>query len=124
MRDVKSPVHSSTIATTIAGTPPSSVSQKTRCSCCGLEAMALEPAIERAAREAQRLGRLAHIAAGACQRLLDQRAFDILETHLVQRAGAIRPSAETKIACANRPTFGHQHRAFHGVIQLTHVARP
>src|SRR6266702_8106540 len=58
--------------------------------------MPFEPAIERAAGEAQRLGRLAHVPAGARERLLDQDALDLLEAHLIERARAVGAGPKPK----------------------------
>src|SRR4029079_19253750 len=68
----------SQVATTTAGSPDQSASESTRRSWPGfgatgpLETMPLEPAIERAPAETERLGGEAHVAGMACQRLPDE----------------------------------------------------
>src|SRR6266571_1488892 len=86
--------------------------------------MPFEPAIERAAGEAQRLGRLAHVPAGARERLLDQDALDLLEAHLIERARAVGAGPKTKVAGAHAGALRHEDGALDRMLQLTHVPRP
>src|SRR5687768_9949919 len=76
-----SPVHSSQQATSTAGRPAASTAVKIRDSWVALrlrsEAMVLEPAIERAPAQAERLGRLADVALVPLERLADQHPLDL-----------------------------------------------
>src|SRR5262245_14756964 len=120
----------SAIAT--AGAPPASASQVRRASCVSglrfaiapaLEAVALEAPVERAAREAQRLRRLADVAVVAPQRAADQLALDLVQRQLVESAGALR-RPQPEIAGTDLVALREQHRALDRVIQLAHVTRP
>src|SRR5690242_7075830 len=113
VRGAKSPNQRRPSASATAGKPPSNVSHKTRRSCRrgrgeGLETMPFEPAVPRAAREAEGLSRFADIALRACERLLDQHAFHVLQTHLVERAGAIGTPAQPEVARLHRTALRHE----------------
>src|SRR5439155_18113384 len=86
--------------------------------------MPFEPAVQRAAREAEGLRRVTHIAAGARERFLDQDALDFLQAHLIERTGTIAATTETEIARADRARFRQQDRALDRMIQLADVAGP
>ena len=58
---------------------------------------ALEPPVQRAAAEAERLGRVAHIASIARQRFLDEEAFHLFEAHLFELAGGFAGGAQPEI---------------------------
>src|SRR5450432_1575182 len=117
------------------GNPASSASRTTRPSWLrraglsltfipGLQAVPLEPAIERAAAQAERIGGVADVAAETRQRLLDQQRLDIFEAHFLEPRRTFAPGAQTEVDGANHITLRHQHGALHGVIQFAHVARP
>src|SRR5947208_6181343 len=124
VRGVKSPNQRRPSVSATAGKPPSNASQKTRRSCLGLEAMPFEPAVQRAAREAERLGRLTDIARRACERLLNQHALDLFQTHLVERAGAIPATAQPKVARLDASALRHEHSSLDRVIELPHITGP
>src|SRR2546423_15661804 len=86
--------------------------------------MSFQPPVQRAPRQPKRLGRLADVAAGTRQGLLNQHTLDILEAHLVERTRAVSGAPEAKIARTNRAAFRQQHGALDHVIQLAYVAGP
>src|SRR5438128_832216 len=102
--------------------------------------MLLQAAVEGAPAQAERLGRLAHVAAVALERLADQHALDLLEREVLEARGwPAAPQAQVgraeergllpKLERADlveeqRPAFGHleasdpigprvRERAFH-----------
>ena len=89
----------------------------------GLQLVALQPAVERAARQAERAGGVADVAV-ARHRLLDQERLDFLEAHVLEPRGRAAVDAQPEVAGADGRPLRHQHRALDGVIQLAHVARP
>src|SRR5439155_1302778 len=101
-----------------AANPPANVGRKT------LEAMPLEPPIEGAAREAESLGRIAHVPARAGERLVDEYALDFLEAHVVERATPVRRTGQCQVAPADLGALGQQDSALDRVVELAHVARP
>src|SRR5688500_20400190 len=87
------------------------------------QAVLLQPAIERAAREAERVGRLADVAAVAVESLADEVLLDLLERHLLE-AAALRRPLEAEVGGGDAVAPREQHRALDGVVELAHVARP
>src|SRR3954452_11240020 len=93
---------------------------------CGSEPMLLEPPVEGAAREAQRLGGLADVAV-AGERLLDQHPLDLLQRQILQLARGSRGRRRRLQAQVLRPhevAAPHEHAALDGVVELAYVARP
>src|SRR5207253_2889356 len=86
--------------------------------------MSLEPAVQRAAGEPERLRRVAHVAGRARQRLLNEHPLHVLEAHLVERRGTVRPGAEPQVARSYRALLGHQHGPLDRVVELPHVPGP
>src|SRR5436190_13283030 len=60
------------------------------------EAISLQPAIQRAAAETERLRRLTHVSVEASHRFLDQKALDLFEAHVfdARRLIAIDPQPQ------------------------------
>src|SRR5262245_39144331 len=126
--------HRNTSATISAGRPPASERTTIRVSWRGgrravvttgggSQAVALDPAIERAAREPERPGRLAHVTVEALEGAPDQLALRLVERQVIEgRTAFHRPEAE--IDRAHLVARCEQHRALDGVIQLAHVAGP
>src|SRR5882724_3327400 len=83
-----------------------------------LQAVSLEAPIERAAAEAERLGRLAHVAVEARHRFLDEEPFDVLEAHVLDARGRIAIDPQPQLAEANRGALRHQHAALDGMVEL------
>src|SRR5712692_10453876 len=83
----------------------------------------LQPAVERAAREAERVRRLAHVALEARERPLDEPALRLLQRHGVE-IGRRRSGPEAEIVQLDALAARHEKPALHGVLQLTDVARP
>ena len=88
-----------------------------------LELVALQAAIERAARQAERARGLADVAV-ARHRLLDQERFDVFEAHVLEARAAGAFGAQAEVARADGVALRHQHGAFDRVIELADVARP
>src|SRR4029079_10169074 len=90
-----------------------------------LQAVPLEPAVERAAAEAERLGGLADVAVEARHGFLDQEALDVFEAHVFEASAAfLGRGAEAEIRRLDERTGGHQDGALDGMIQFAHVAWP
>src|ERR1700674_5205629 len=89
-----------------------------------LEAIALQPPVERTARQAEGLGGPAHVPVEAAERLLDQEALDILEAHVVEAGLPSPPRPEPQVLRLELGPVGHEHGTLHRVVQLAHVARP
>src|SRR5206468_7590526 len=89
-----------------------------------LQSIALQASIERAPAETERLRRLAHVAVEAHHRLLDEKAFDILEAHVFDARRSVAVDAQTELAETDRRSLRHQDAALDGVIELADVARP
>src|SRR3954462_8571988 len=66
---------------------------------------ALHPAIERAAADAERRGRAAHVAVGTPERLADQQRFAVFQTQLLVAALGRRLQAE--VGARDRRARGH-----------------
>src|SRR5437867_8068361 len=124
VRGVKSPNQRRPSASATAGKPPSNASQNTRRSCFGLDTMSFEPAIQRAAREAEGLRRIADVARCACKRLLNQNTLDVLQTHLVERRGGAPSAVQPEVTRLHTPALRHEHGPLDRVIELSHIARP
>src|SRR5439155_242522 len=62
----------------------------------------------------------------ASERLLDQYALDVFQTHLVERrGGAPAPSAvQPEVTRLHTPALRHEHGSLDRMIELPHVARP
>src|SRR4051794_32710683 len=90
----------------------------------GSQSESLKPPVQRAATEAKRLRRMAHVAPVAGERLLDQEPFHFFEAHVLQLAAGLARGAEPQVARADRVALRHQHGAFDGVIELPDVAGP
>src|ERR1017187_2070524 len=132
----ESPLHSIHRAMAEPGSPASSASRTTRpswLSRAGLslafitgpqQAISLQPPVERAAAQAERVGGMADVAAESRQRLLDEQRLDIFEAHVFQSRRTLAPGAQPEVDGAHHLTLRHQHGPLHGVIQLAHVARP
>src|SRR5204862_7802196 len=89
-----------------------------------LEPVPLQPPIQGAAAEAQRLGGLTDVAVEPRHRLLDQEALDFLQAHVFDARGRLAIDAQSELAQADGRALGHQHAALAGVIELAEVARP
>src|ERR1700752_1963347 len=88
-----------------------------------LELVALETAVQRASRKAQRARRLAHVAV-ARHGLLDQERLDVFEAHVLETSGARAFAAQAEVARADRGALRHQHGSLHRMIDLADVAGP
>ena len=87
--------------------------------------MALEATIERAARQAERLGRLAHVPLVPLQRFLDEHAFHFVQCHLLKRRrGRVVRHAQAQIGGQHHATARQQDRALDRVFEFAHVAWP
>src|SRR5437762_4851814 len=85
--------------------------------------MMLEAAIERAAAESQRLGRVTHVAAVALERLADEDALDLLQRKILEPAR--RPTAtEPQVRQPHQRALRHQHCPLERVVELAHVTGP
>src|SRR6185503_20622678 len=89
-----------------------------------LQPVALETSIQRAAAEAERLGRLADVARKPRHRLLDEKAFDFLEAHVLDPRRGVAIEPQPQLAEPDRAAGGHQHAALDRVIELANVAGP
>ena len=85
---------------------------------------ALQPSIQGAAAQSQRLGGLADVAIVTGERLLDQETFDLFEAHVLDSGDGILRRAQSEIARAHELVLCHQHGALDGMIELAHIARP
>src|SRR5512138_3863341 len=85
--------------------------------------MMLEPAVEGAPAEAQRLRGLTHVPAVALERLADEYALHLLQRQVLEPCGRPAPT-QPQVGGADQRTVGHEHRALQGVVQLAHVAGP
>src|SRR5689334_19353638 len=85
--------------------------------------MMLEPPVERASAQAERLGRLAHVPAVPLECLADQHALDLLERQVLEPSGRA-PAAEAEIGGTNQRAVGQEHGALQRMVQLAHVAGP
>src|SRR6476646_12131363 len=85
--------------------------------------MMLEAAIEGAAAESQRLGRLAHVAAMALERLADEDQLDLLERKILEPAPRSAP-AQPQVRRSHQRTLCHEHGALERMVELPHVAGP
>src|SRR2546422_11762006 len=74
--------------------------------------MPFEPAVQRAAREAEALRRIAHVARRACKRFLNQQALDISQAHLIERrrARAAPAAAQSEVSGPHRTALRHDDR--------------
>src|SRR5690349_4502060 len=86
--------------------------------------MALEPAIQRTARETKRFRGLAHVTRSSRQCFLNEDTLDLLETHLLERGGAVRRRIEAEVTRLHTRAIGHEHGALDRMIQLAHISRP
>src|SRR5437660_12812693 len=66
-----------------------------------LQPVPLQPSVERAAAQAERLGRLADVAVEARHRLLDQEPFDFLEAHVFHARAGVAVDAQPELAAPN-----------------------
>src|SRR5436309_13727405 len=89
-----------------------------------LHRVPLHPAIQGAAAQPQRLGRLAHVAFVARQRLADQERLDLFQRHVVDPWRAVAPGAQREVRGADATAGRHEDGALDGVIELADVARP
>src|SRR5436305_3739484 len=89
------------------------------------EAMLLQPAVEGAAGESQRLRRLADVAV-AGERLLDEDLLHVFEGEVLEarRRGGRGGGLEAQVLDPHPVAAPHQHPALHRVVELAHVARP
>src|SRR6266403_1362547 len=85
--------------------------------------MLLQPAVEGAPAQAERLGRLAHVAAVALERLADQHALDLLEREVLE-ARAWPAAPEAQVGRADKRAVRHEHRALERMVELADVAGP
>src|SRR5687768_7895258 len=122
---VKSPVISSVMLTTTAGSPPNSARRNTLRSCPDFsKSIHRDPAIQRAAREAERFRRLAHVPAVPLQRLLDEQTFDIFQWKILELGAGGGGGPKGEVRRANGLAMREQHGALDGVSQLADVAGP
>src|SRR2546426_7359418 len=56
--------------------------------------------------------------------LFRSHPLHVLEAHLVERRGAVRPGAEPQVARSHRAFLGHQHGPLDRVVELADVPRP
>src|SRR6266851_5972760 len=96
------------------------------CSSLRLEAVVLQPAVERAARDAQLAGGLAHVARAARERPLDQVALRLVQRHRLVELARLpaRAGREEQVLRRDPLAARHQDRPLHRVLQLAHVAGP
>src|SRR4051812_9191827 len=73
----------------------------------GLELVAFQAPVERAAAQAEFLGGLARVAVAAGEGLLDQERFDLLEAHVLETRGGVS-RVETEIGCAHDLGLRHE----------------
>src|SRR5260221_12808718 len=96
------------------GRPARKAMRRTRRSCESfrrrLEAIALQPPVERAARQAEGLGGPADVAVEAAERLLDEEALDFLQAHVVEVLLPLSPRALPDRLRLHLRAMGHQHR--------------
>src|ERR671912_1242933 len=86
-----------------------------------LQLVALEPAVERAARQAQRPRRVADVAESG-HSFLYEECLDLFQTHIFEAAGATTVDPKPEILRAHGVPAGHQHRPLDRVIQFADVA--
>src|SRR5262245_11010003 len=127
--------HSSTSATISAGSPPASASTVSRVSwrggrrwalltrCGASQAVTLEPAVERAARESERLRRLAHVALVSLEGAPNQLLLGLVQRQVIEGGAAFRRT-QAEIGRAHLIADREQHRALDRMVQLAHVAGP
>src|SRR5450759_4436697 len=131
-----SAVHSIHSAMAEPGNPASSASRTTQpswLSRAGLslafiagpqQAISLQPPVERAAAQTERVGRVADVAAETRQRLFDQQRLHIFQAHFLQLRRTLAPRPQPQVNGADHVALRHQHASLHGVIQFAYVARP
>src|SRR5688572_33348714 len=85
--------------------------------------MAFEPAIERRAAEAERLGGVADVAVAA-HGLADEERLDLLEAHVVEAIFDRPRSAEAEVGGLEGLALRHREGALHRLIELADVAGP
>src|SRR5688572_15501647 len=93
--------------TTTAGSPPISARRKTFRSCPPFSnSIRRDPAIERAARKAERLGRLTHVSAVPIERFPDEQPLDVFEGQIFElgRRGRRCPQREIRRARSEEHT--------------------
>src|SRR6267142_1937530 len=78
-----------------------------------LEAIALQPPVERAARQAEGLRGPADVAVEAAERFLDEEALDLLQAHVVDGLLPLAPGAEPEVFGLHLRPVGHQHLSLH-----------
>ncbi len=84
----------------------------------------LEPAIQSATAQSERLGGLAHIAAMPVQRLSDQQPFNLLEWHVIEHGRDGPCHAKTEIGRLDLGSLREECSPLNGMIELAHVSRP
>src|SRR5215813_8381398 len=89
-----------------------------------LEPVGFEAPIERAAGDAEQLGRLADVSLALSERPLDQEALPFLERHLLEVARRLRGWPQRQIRGTLLLAAGQKRGSLHGVLQLPDVARP
>ena len=90
-----------------------------------LQPVSLEPAVQSAAREAQRLRRVAHVAVVASEGLLDEETLHLLQVQVFDRARPVvadRPQPE--VSYFHSLPLRHQHRPLDRVVELADIAGP
>ena len=88
------------------------------------EPVPLKTPIERAAAEAKRFGRLAHVAVEARHRLLDEEPFHFFEAHVFDARRLIAVDSQAELPEPDDRSLRHQHATLDGMIELADVARP
>src|SRR5258708_15991258 len=99
------------------GRPARKAMRRTRRSCESfrrrLEAIALQPPVERAARQADGLGGPADVAVESAERLLDDEALDVLQADVVEELLPLPAGADTAVLSRHLLPITHQHRPLH-----------
>src|SRR5437764_13086497 len=76
-----------------------------------LQPVPLQPSVERAAAQAERLGRLADVAVEARHRLLDQEPFAFLQSHVSPARAGVPVTAQPTRATPNHRALRPDHAA-------------
>src|SRR5919198_2031150 len=112
--------------TTTAGRPPSNARRKILRSypLFSSESIRRYTAIQRAARETERLRRLTHIAAMPVERLADQHTLDVLERKVFEFRRRARRRAQREISHADGVCLREENGALNRVAELPDISRP
>src|SRR5436309_2962519 len=89
--------------------------------------MFFDAAIERAAAEAQGVGRMADVAIGSDQSFADENCLHGLEAHFVdvlRRSTRATLRVQAEIGHFNAPAARHQDASLDRVIELANISRP